>query len=411
MIRIRSIFALSALAPVILLAACDVFTPSPPAATWSKVELDERVTDAYTDFGFSLFRQLRADDPDGNVFISPTSAAFALAMTWNGAVGQTAEEMALALGIDHLDRQTVNETNRRWLEALRDTGDPKVELALANSIWTRQGFPFLDSFREVNRTYYDAEVRELDFSAPTAPDIINGWVRDNTNGLIEEIIEGGIPGDVVAYLINALYFKGDWTSQFDERATHDHPFRRPDGSQVTVPMMWQEGDFATRWDEDATLLRLPYGSERFSMVLALPHPASSLEALAERLDADRWQRWMGELEDPGNVMVGLPRFEIEWESSLNEALQAMGMRIPFAPGGADFSDMSPAGRDLFIGNVLQKTFLRVDEEGTEAAAVTKVEMRVVSAPPALVFDRPFLLAIYDHATETVLFLGQITDPS
>ena len=411
MIRKRPIFALAALASVILLAGCDVFSPQPPEATWTKVELDERVTDAYTDFGFSLFRQLRADDPDGNVFISPSSAAFALAMTYNGAVGQTAEEMARALGVDHLDRVVVNETNRRWLEALRDTGDPEVELALANSIWTRVGFPFLESFREVNRSYYDAEVRELDFSAPTAPDIINGWVRDNTKGLIDEIIEGGIPGDVVAYLINALYFKGDWTSQFDPDDTRDHPFRRPDGSEVTVPMMWQEGDFATRHDEDAVLLRLPYGSGRFSMVLALPHHGSSLEQLAERLDAERWSRWMAGLESPSQIHVGLPRFEMEWQSPLNEALQAMGMEIPFAAGAADFSDMSPAGRDLFIGDVLQKTFLRVDEEGTEAAAVTSVEIRVVSAPPAIVFDRPFLLAIYDHATETVLFLGQITDPS
>ncbi len=397
--------AASLIAAGLLLAGCEgVFTPPPPAATWSRVELDERVTDAYTDFGFEMFRQLRADDPNGNVFISPTSAAFALAMTWNGAVGQTAEEMALALGIDHLDRQTVNETNRRWLEALRDTGDPEVELALANSIWYRPDWQVLDDFAARTREFYDAEVREM-----RSAEEINGWVSDNTNGLIKDIVPSPIPGNVVTYLINALYFKGDWTHPFDERQTRDAPFHRPDGSTVTVPMMTRTGKYEVLEMDGGAAVRLPYGADRFSMVLILPDHEVGLAGLAERLAAARWSEWMDGFERRERFQVGLPRFELEWESSLKATLQAMGMEVPFEAGLADFSDMFEGGGP-WIGEVLQKTFLRVDEEGTEAAAATSVVM-IESMPPSLVFDRPFFLAIYDHATETVLFLGQITDPS
>lgn len=373
-------------------------------ATWTRVPLDERVTDAYTGFGFELFRQLRADAPEANVFASPTSAAFALAMTYNGAVGQTADEMARTLGIDHLEREVVNETNQAWLDALLDTGDPQAELALANSVWYKETRPILDSFRELVGAYYDAEVEPI-----TTAEAINTWVDDNTRGRIEEIIDGEVPGNVVAYLINALYFKANWTHQFDEADTRQAPFHRPDGSTVEVPMMSQQGEFELRTDPDMRMLRLPYGAERFSMILALPQEAADLGTIAGRLDSEGWRQWMTEFEKVSRLQVRLPRFEVEWESSLKESLQRMGMEVPFAGGMADFSEMF-AGGGPWIDDVLQKTFLRVDEEGTEAAAVTSVIM-VESLPPEITFDRPFFLAIYDHATETVLFLGQITDPT
>lgn len=396
---------ISLLAFAVVLGGCDgVNDPEDPPVSWSKVPLDERVTDAYTGFGFALFRNLRAEDPEANVFASPTSAAFALAMTYNGAVGQTAEEMALALGVDHLDRETVNETNEAWLAALQDTGDPVAELALANSVWYREDRPIVDSFRELVGARYDAEIEPITTAAT-----INAWVDEKTRGRIDEIIKGPVPGNVVAYLINALYFKADWTHQFDKADTQDAPFQRADGSTVQVPMMSQQGAFEMRTDADMSMLRLPYGAGRFSMLLALPHEGSGLGTIAERLESERWQEWMTELEEVPDLQVRLPRFEIEWESSLVESLMAMGMEVPFEGGVADFSDMfDPPGP--WIEEVLQKTFLRVDEEGTEAAAVTKVVM-VVSAPPAIAFDRPFFLAIYDHATETVLFLGQVADPT
>jgi len=396
-------------------AACNgIVTPIPEEA-WAKVEIDERLTYAYTGFGFDLFRELRSEGPDGNVFVSPTSAAVALALAYNGAVGRTAEEMATVLGIEEMTRDEVNAANRAWIDALANTQDRRAELAIANSIWHRPEVTVLEAFTERTERYYDADVWALDFSLPDAADVINAWVEEQTRGRIDEIVEPPIDPRVVAYIINALYFKADWTYQFDPADTREHDFTRPDGATVSVDMMWhREAEFPVRFgsrEEPFDLLRLPYGNGRFSMVLALPRQAYGQEAtladVAEALEPDAWRTWMGEFEER-ETEVGLPRLEVEWKSSLVESLMALGMELPFG-GGADFSDMFEGGGP-WIDEVLQKTFLRVDEEGTEAAAVTKVRF-IVSARPSLVFDRPFFLAIYDHATETVLFLGQITDPS
>lgn len=399
----------------IVLAGCESVTDPPDEkATWKQVTLDERVTDAYTGFGFQLFRHLRAEDPKANLFASPTSAAIALALTYNGAAGQTQTEMAQTLGVGDVDLETLNETNRAWLAALQNTGDPQAELDLANSVWYRSDRPVLESFRDQVRAHYAAEVLPISTAAA-----INQWVEEATRGRIDEIIEGEIPGDVVAYLINALYFKADWTFQFDEADTREAQFHLLDGSTVTVPMMWQ--DFALddpdqegipgpefRADDQMEMLRLFYGSGRFSMVLALPREGHDLGTIAQRLEPDRWKDWMDQFTKMDRLRLGMPRFQVEWEDSLKNSLQAMGMEAPFVPGVADFSRMFDGGGP-WIDQVLQKTFLKVDEQGTEAAAVTKVVMRE-SAPPEIVLDRPFFLAIYDHATETVLFLGQITDP-
>jgi serine protease inhibitor len=393
------------LIPALLLSGCDLLTGSSAGGpSWTAIPLDERVTDAYTGFGFELFRRLQQENPSGNIFVSPTSAAFALAMTYNGAVGATAEEMALALGVGHLDLATLNATTRTWLASLRQTGDPRAELELANSIWYRPDWRIRDSFRQQVTTHYDAEIAELKDAAT-----INRWVEKATRGRIDEIITGEVPGNVVAYLINALYFKADWTTQFRESDTRSAPFRRPDGSVVTVPMMTQKGPFEVRNDPAMEMLRLPYGNGRFSMVLALPHHDASVMAIAEQLEPSRWKSWMSQFAEVPLLEIGLPRFEIEWESSLVESLAAMGMKVPFDDQRADFSGMFER-RGPWIGDVLQKTYVRVDEKGTEAAAVTKVAM-VESANPGIIFDRAFFLAIYDHATETVLFLGQITDPT
>lgn len=397
------------LAGALLLATgCESITgPKSQGATWSKVALDERVTDAFSGFGFELFRRLRAAEPDANIFASPTSAALALAMTYNGAAGQTAEEMARVLGVADIPLDVLNETNRKWIEALQRTGDPRAELAIASSVWYRDWYPITDAFRERVETGYAAEILPITTAAE-----INRWVDRATRGRIDEIIEGEIPRDMVAYLINAVYFKADWTYRFDERNTRPAPFHRADGSTVQVPMMYQVGAFDVRYDDRMAMLRLPYGAGRYSMVLALPTGGAGLAELAERLEAGRWREWMAEFRENPELEVRLPRFEIEWKSSLVETLAAMGMVAPFDPNSADFSEMFGTG-GTYIDEVLQKTFLRVDEKGTEAAAVTSVGVRVTSAIDrnSITFDRPFFLAIWDHATETVLFLGQIMDPT
>ena len=398
-------FASPVLLLPLLMSGCELLTGlGSQRVTWSQVPLDSQVTDAYTGFGFDLFRRLRDDEPGDNVFVSPTSAALALAMIYNGAVGPTADEMALAMGLRHIDHQTINETNRLWIDVLRRTGDPLVELGIANSVWHREGLPLRDSFRDEVATHYDAELRPM-----TTAQAINAWVARATRGRIDEIVSPPIPAKVVAYLINALYFKADWTHQFDRKDTQDGPFHLEDGSTVTMPMMVRTARFEMRSDQDMAMVRLPYGTGRFSMILALPRDGRGLGVIAERLEPACWSEWLSEFGEPSKLRVQLPRFEIEWEASLVETLRAMGMEAAFDAGLADFSAMVRGG-GVWIDEVLQKTYLKVDEEGTEAAAVTKGDV-AVSAPPTIEFDRPFFLAIYDHVTETILFLGQINDPS
>jgi serine protease inhibitor len=394
--------------PLLLAGACGEITgPRTHEFGWQAVELDSRVVHAYTAFGFDLFDQLVTAAPESNLFISPTSAAFALAMTYNGAGGGTRAGMAEALGIAGLAVEDVNRANREWLGSLRETGDPKVDLALANSIWAREGFPFHQAFYERNRQYYDAEVRELPFDA-AALKAINDWVDRNTRGKIDRIIDD-IPGDAVMYLINALYFKGQWRYRFDEVQTAAAPFTRPDGSRVQVPMMRQNVTVPYLRGDGFQAVSLPYGEGRFSMVLAVPDHGQDLDGFYTRLTPDAWAGWIAQMRET-SVNVELPRFRVEWEKVLNEPLRAMGMVDAFDPAHADFSEMSPA--PLFVSMVKQKTFVEVNEEGTEAAAVTVVEMRVTSGgDPYVRFDRPFFFAIQDNATGTLLFLGHIVDPS
>lgn len=389
-----------------LLAGCaDPLRPGDEP--WQAVALDEAFVHGYTGFGLELFRALSRQAPQANLILSPTSAAFALAMTYNGAAGETQQAMARVLGVETMTREEVNPNNLRWLESLT-AASGRVELSLANSLWIRQGFPVRPEFLERNRTYYRAQVQELDFSSPAAATTINDWVRQNTRGKIDGIVDH-IPASAVTYLINALYFKGDWTHPFDRRSTHDAPFTLPDGTQRTVPMMSQTGEFPALFDERVRAVALPYGNGRFVMLLAVPAEGATLPELLAGLDTARWAEWIAGLREQ-RVAIALPRFELEWESSLNDALVELGMGIAFGRGETqpDFRELSPA--NPWIDEVKQKTYLAVDEEGTTAAAVTSVAM-VESMPPEIRFDRPFFLAIYDNATRTVLFMGQVVDPS
>jgi serine protease inhibitor len=387
-----------------LLAACNDPVRPGPDGPWQAVQLDDRFVHGYTDFGFDLFRALIDEAPGENVFISPTSAAFALAMTYNGARGETAAAMAAALGVGEMTRAEVNANNLRWLESLVNTGN-SVELAIANSLWIRRGFPVEADFLGRNRTFYQAHVEELDFGGPTAVPTINQWVSRNTRGRIERIV-AEIPGNVQIYLINALYFRGDWTDPFDPRRTSAAEFTRADGNTRTVQMMRADRTMSVLFADGFSAVELPYGNGRFGMVLMLPDEGVATAEVAARLGAESWAEWIGGFRDQ-RVVLGVPRMKLDWEASLNRALIGMGMGLAFGDGAHDFTAMSPA--NPWIGEVKQKTHLEVDEEGTTAAAATSVAMPT-SMAPELRFDRPFLLAIHDHATRTVLFVGRITDP-
>ena len=360
------------------------------------------VASANTRFGFKLLHDLRERESGRNIFISPLSISIALTMTYNGAVGETERAMAEVLEIDELDLSTINHANEALRNSLEDS-DPKVEISIANSIWSRQGVEFNPDFLDRNRLFFEAEIAALDFSAPQATEIINEWVNTNTNGKIQKIVDGISP-QTLLFLINAIYFKGNWQNEFDKSMTRPGIFHLPNGNEKRVQMMRREGEYPYFRGESFEATSLPYGDGRVSMYIFLPNRDSNLNRFLRNLNAENWERWIAQFQDRRHEMM-LPRFRLEYEVSLNDTLEALGMGIAFS-SGADFSGMGP---NLFISEVRHKTFVEVNEKGTEAAAVTAI-VGTKSVPSIFRVDRPFFFAIYDAETETILFMGAVTEP-
>jgi serine protease inhibitor len=359
-------------------------------------------------FGLKLFREIDLqEDPGANIFISPLSVAMALGMTYNGAAGETQAAMQETLELQGLSIDEVNQSYRSLIDLLRNL-DPTVEFILANSIWYRDGFPVIQDFLDVNREYFDAEVTGLDFASPSAAPTINGWVNENTNGRIEQIVDDPISPDLVMFLIDAIYFKGDWTFQFDEGLTTNGPFYLEDGTVTQVPMMMhaEPADVGVYRDSELEAIDLSYGGKAYSMTIVMPASDYSVESLVEQLDVERWAEIIGGLRTTG-VTIVMPKFTLEYELEMTDVLTALGMGIAF--GAADFSNMTPAS--VAISRVKHKTFVDVNEEGTEAAAVTSVEIGLTSGgPPVITVNHPFVFAIRERLSGTILFIGRVTDP-
>jgi serine protease inhibitor len=360
-------------------------------------------------FAFKLFREISRQEGDSNIFISPLSAAMALGMTYNGAAGSTQVAMQEVLELQGMGLQEVNESYRSLIDLLRNL-DPRVEFLLANSIWYRQGYPIEQEFLDLNREYFDAEVAALDFSSPAAPGTINAWVRENTANRIDSIVVGPISPLTVMYLINAIYFKGDWVYQFDKNLTTSAPFTLKDGSVASVPMMSHGGkvEIGIAWADGVMVGDIAYGGGAYSMTVLLPATGSGIDTLVTRLTQENWDVWISGLVTT-EVEVGLPKFTLEYAITLNDVLTALGMGIAFDPDRADFTRMC-ATCALYIDSVVQKTFVDVNEEGTEAAAVTSVVMAERGAGSFIV-DRPFVFVIRERYSGTILFMGKIVDPT
>ncbi|HBK85694.1 MAG TPA: proteinase inhibitor I4 serpin [Firmicutes bacterium] len=360
--------------------------------------------DSYNQFGFNLYQQLRGQE---NILLSPVSIALALSMAYNGAAGGTQTAMAETLLVEGIDLEQLNQSNKLLIESLQNSD---VTVEIANSLWLRQGVPVLPDFVEVNKTYYDAQVSELDFDDAGAVPTINKWVQDHTNDLIEKIIESPIDSATLAFLLNAVYFQGDWSQPFAAAQTRDDIFYAPTG-QVTVPFMNKTASFDYLEDKDLQAIRLPYGKGNMAMYIFLP---TDLDVFHERLTQEQWAEWRLGFESARGEL-SLPKFKFEYEQSLNEALTALGMGIAFDDIKADFSKMVEWGEDVFISEVKHKAFIEVDELGTEAAAVTSIEVQLTGRPPAPSFtmkvDRPFFFMIHDQQTDAVLFMGSVYDPS
>jgi serpin B len=372
--------------------------------------LEKALVEADVAFGLNLFQEIVQSEPDKNVFISPLSVAMALGMTLNGAAGTTEEAMRRTLEFGDMIQDDIN-ASFQSLMALLMSLDPEVRFDIANSIWYRLEFHVEQDFIDVNRTYFDAEVRELDFSLPEAPGIINAWVDDKTQGKIEEIIDQ-IDPLVVMFLINAIYFKGTWTYEFDEELTQDDLFTTAEGSQVSCRMMKQESEFMYFETEDFQAVDLPYGDGKFSMTILLPKSGVHVDALVDRLTPEKWTSWTGSFSKTEGI-VQLPKFRIEYEKSLVDVLTAMGMGVAFNAGQADFSRINSI-EQLFISEVLHKTFVDVDEKGTEAAAVTVVVVELTGVGGSgfvMRVDRPFVFVIRERQSNALCFMGKIVEPT
>jgi serpin B len=404
----RLVFAL----PIALvLAACSEVTTAPKQIDQLPrplTNMEQRLATSSTQFGLSLLRNVNErSGPDSNVFISPLSASMALGMTLTGAAGGTLDSMRATLGFPGMEIADIDASYRSLIDLLRGL-DASVDFRIANSIWYDHELPVEQPFLDAGATYFDAKIAPLDFSAPGAASVINSWVNEGTNGKIKSIV-ATIPPWMVMYLINAIYFKGSWSYQFDAGKTSDQPFHAADGSSETIPMMYQKGTFPAVATADYNAVELPYGGGAYSMVVVVPHEGADVDSFISSLTPESWATLLASLTDQSGD-VYLPRFRLEWQDSLRGDLTAMGMGIAFDGGAADFSGIS---RDVHLAltSVDQKTFVAVDEEGTEAAAVTIVGAGVVSLPPALIrADRPFLFAIRERLSGTLLFIGKIAEP-
>lgn len=381
----------------------------------NKIELTQKgkvLVEADNLFGINLFKTvIEAEDPDTNVMISPVSVALALAMTYNGADGDTKAAMEETLELAGLTTEQINESYKFLVDALSSV-DPKVLLSIANSIWYKHTFPVEQDFIDVNQDYYYAEVSPLDFSDPNAVNTINGWIANKTNDLITKVLDF-IPADAVMYLINAIYFKGIWTFEFDENETEEEPFYLSNGLTKDVPMMIQEESFNYLTNEWVQAVEMPYGQGNYSMIVLLPQTGKTLDEVIVELNNETWNSWLGDFHKEEKVVIHLPRFKFEYENLLNDELISMGMGIAFDPLNADFSKINP-DRQLCISRVIHKSFIEVNEEGTEAAAVTVVEIIETSAPGETFIsfrvNQPFLFAIKEKYTNTIIFIGRVMEP-
>ncbi len=370
----------------------------------------EKLADANTGFAFDLLKQISKEQPGQNIFISPFSVSTVLQMVVNGAAGDTRTEMQRMLKTDELTPTTLNATCKDLNQSLNS--QTNVILDLANAIWFKKEFHLKPGFVSVNKQFFQAELDGVDFTKPESAQTINGWADKSTRGKIKDVVSWPFPPATKVILANAIYFKGKWEHPFEKRDTKPQAFHQVGGMEKQVPTMWQHGHFSYQAGSDFQAVQLPYAGGRLQMCLLLPAINSTPAKLLAGLSNETWRdRILPQFRDHQGTLA-LPRFKMECDVKLNDPLMALGMKQAFT-GAADFSAM--ADEPLFVSEVKQNSFVEVNEEGTEAAAVTTVHM-VGSAMPRpvelfeMIVDRPFVFVIEDSETQSILFMGVVYDP-
>jgi len=385
------------------------------AGEFKQVNLSEKQKQLITTsnaFGFEFFKKVtEISGSSSNMMVSPLSVSMALGMTRNGAANGTLEAMTKTLGFSGMSETEINESYKYIIETFSGL-DPKVKLQIANSIWYQNIFTVEQPFILVNQQYFDASVTKLDFSSPTAVDIINAWVNEKTNALIPKIIDQ-IPGDAVMYLINAVYFKGQWRYQFEKAKTQQKPFYLANGTEVQASAMNEHESFPYNKGLGFEAIELPYNQGNYVMLVLLPDQGKTVNDVITQLSQENWKTWSGKFANR-DIQLQLPKFKYEYEEKqMKPILADMGMGVAFSDN-ADFTRINREG-GLCISRVLHKTYIETNEEGTEAAAVTAVEIGYTSVGPDqpyyFTINRPFVYFIQEKSTGTILFIGTVMNPN
>jgi len=398
-----------------LLIPCLVVPPGAPGADVKPSATVDRtaVTKGNNIFAVALYGQLRHQS--GNLFFSPESISTALAMAYAGARGSTASEMGKTLHFT-LPPDKLHPAMGALLRDLNANHDG-YRLSVANALWAQQGYTFLDDFLNLLKSDYDAGLNQVDFKGATeaARLTINQWVEQKTQDRIKDLLQpGALRPDTRLVLTNAIYFKGDWETQFDKAQTRNEDFHLSPAQTATVPLMHRDGRFSYFDGGTFQVLEIPYKSKELSMIVFLPKDAGGLAALEQSLNGSDLQQWLSKLVSVPKVIVTMPKFKMTRQFELGATLSAMGMPQAFH-GNADFSGMT-GHRDFAISEVIHKAYVDVNEEGTEAAAATAVTMRALAMrapegpPPVFRADHPFVFMIRDNRSSSILFMGRLADP-
>lgn len=361
-------------------------------------------------FAFDIFnRVLESAGENENVMISPLSISYALSMTVNGANGETRDAMLDALRLKGISIDAINSSYKNLTRALLSV-DKRVLMSIANSVWIENDFTVKKNFTDILTNFYDADAKTFDINDASAPDKINTWIEENTNGLIKKMIDK-LNDNTVMLLINAIYFKGKWKSQFDESKTIPMPFYKSAANQINVPMMKQKTDFNLFAGNGFKMAEFPYGQGNFVMDVILPDEPGGLSNAIASLSDESFTAWLNQMNER-ETDVTFPRFKFGFKKKLKDVLTDMGMGIAFTDA-ADLSNITDK-YDLLINDVTHQTFIETNEEGTEAAAATVVDIGVTSMPPAALefkMDHPFIYIIRESTTNSIIFMGRVTDPS
>ncbi len=394
------------------IAACGILNSDKKSEVAPKAfELPQyasKVIASNNNFGIDLFTGVAVEE-DQNFMISPLSASIALTMLMNGAEEETFDQLRDMLGYDaNLSVEEINVLYNSLVKQLLEA-DKKVTLSIANAIFSRKDFQIKQPFTDRMRKDFKAEVKALDFEDASSVDYINKWASDNTNKKIPRVIEG-LSRELVMLLMNALYFKGDWTNQFDKSMTTDKPFYMVDGSQKGVPTMTGKVNTIRHFDTDYMAVELPYGRKNFSMVIIQPE---NLSDFYQSFDGQKWGFISTALDEQSvwhETDLSMPRFKFEYEKFLDDQLKSMGMTNAYSPQLANFSEITDL--PVSVSFVKQNTFIEVNEEGTEAAAVTTIGVELTSGGSrTLHINKPFIFVIRERTTNTILFMGSVLDPS